>query len=219
MNIIVVGCGRVGAELAMRLTRQGHRVAVIDYQPEAFNKLPADFTGRIIEGDALNRYVLQRAGIEKADGISVVKSSDSTNVVVAHLARKKFGINNIVVLNYEPQNRPLYEAFDLQVVSSALWGARRIEELLYHKDIRPLYSAGNGEVEIFEFTVPPSWNGRTIADLLPEQGCLLTALTRSGKALIPDPGMTLMSGDVLMVSATIDGISVLRQKMKERQEV
>lgn len=219
MNLIVVGCGRVGAELALRLTRQGHRVAVIDNQPEAFNKLPGNFSGRIIEGDALNRDVLQRAGILTADGIAVVTSSDSTNVVVAHLARKKFGINNIIVLNYEPQHRPLCDAFDLQVVSSALWGARRIEELLYHRDIRPLFSAGNGEVEIFEFTVPQSWDGRTIDDIMPKQGCLLTVLTRSGQALIPDPDMTLKSGDVLMVSATIDGISALRERMAEQQEV
>ena len=66
MKAVVVGCGRLGAELAYRLYQRGHEVAVVDLDEKAFSRLPDDFEGRFSEGDALNRDVLRRAGIEKA---------------------------------------------------------------------------------------------------------------------------------------------------------
>ncbi|HSQ17850.1 MAG TPA: NAD-binding protein, partial [Anaerolineales bacterium] len=117
MNIIVVGCGRVGAELAYRLYKRGNQVTVIDYQSSAFNNLPGDFRGRTIQGEVLNQQVLHRAGIEKADGMALVTSSDTVNAVVAHAAKAVYGINNIIVRNYDPRWRSLYELFGTQVVS------------------------------------------------------------------------------------------------------
>ena len=109
MNIIVVGCGRVGAELAYRLFQQGHQVTVIDYLSTAFANLPPDFRGRTIQGEALNQQVLHRAGIEKADGLAMVTSSDTVNAVVAHAAKMVYGISNIIVRNYDPRWRSLWD--------------------------------------------------------------------------------------------------------------
>jgi trk system potassium uptake protein TrkA len=102
MNMIVVGCGRLGAELAYRLYQKGHRVTVIDQVMNAFNNLPSDFLGRTIEGEVLNKGVLQRAGIEHADGLAVVTNSDSLNAVVAHIAHSEYNLTNVVVRNYDP---------------------------------------------------------------------------------------------------------------------
>src|SRR4030065_479929 len=101
MNIIVVGCGRVGAELAYRLFTRGHMVTVIDNQTTAFTNLPVDFRGRTIQGEVLNQQVLHRAGIDKTDGLALVTSSDTTNVVLAQAARVVYNISNIVVRNYD----------------------------------------------------------------------------------------------------------------------
>ena len=70
MKILVVGCGRLGADLADRLSKAGNNVAVIDSSEAAFNKLPSDFIGRIHEGNGLQQDVLVRAGIEGADGLA-----------------------------------------------------------------------------------------------------------------------------------------------------
>src|SRR3990170_8733837 len=114
MKYIVVGCGRVGAELANRLNRQGHEVTVIDQAEESFHNLAADFQGRTVEGEVLNQHVLRRAGIEEADGLAAVTTSDSLNAVVAHAARAIFHVPNVVARNYDPRRRPLFEAFGLQ---------------------------------------------------------------------------------------------------------
>ena len=213
MNIVVVGCGRVGAELAYRLFQKGHQVAVIDQVASAFDNLPEDFRGRTVEGEVLAQDVLRRAGIEQAEGLAAVTNSDSLNAVVAHVARTVYHVPQVVVRNYHPHWRPLHEAFGLQVVSSTSWGAQRIEELLYHADARSVFSAGNGEVEIYELVVPEAWRGHSLEDLLPTGQCLAVALTRAGRAMLPSQAARLEGGDVLHLSATLAGIEALRHRL------
>jgi trk system potassium uptake protein TrkA len=218
MNMIVVGCGRLGAELAYRLYQKGHRVTVIDQVMNAFNNLPSDFLGRTIEGEVLNKGVLQRAGIEHADGLAVVTNSDSLNAVVAHIAHSEYNLTNVVVRNYDPNWRDLHEAFGLQVISSSSWGAQRIEELLYHAEMRTVFSAGNGEVEIYEFAVPKAWSGHILSKLIPDKECSPVGLTRAGRAILPSREISLQENDIVLVSATLDGIETLRHQLKTQPE-
>jgi trk system potassium uptake protein TrkA len=218
MEIVVVGCGRVGAELANRLFLRGHKVTVVDRSSASFQNLRPDFRGRTIEGEALNQDVLRRAGLERADGFAAVTSSDTLNTVVAHIARTVYNTPNVVVRNYDSRARALLEAFDLQIVSSTSWGAQRIEELLYHRELRSVFSAGNGEVEIYEITVPAAWEGRSLQELLPGEECVVSALTRAGKAILPDRETVLQVGDVVLVSATFDGVEALRRRLKLGEE-
>lgn len=219
MEIVVVGCGRVGAELAFRLFQKGHQVTVIDNVDAAFQNLHPDFRGRTVEGEVLNEDVLRRAGLANADGLAAVTSSDTLNVAIAHIARRVYNIPNVVARNYDAHWRILHETFGLQVVSSTSWGAQRIEELLYHQEMRTVFSAGNGEVEIYEFTVPKKWDGRLLDELLSDEGCIVSALTRAGSAVLPDRNTRLHSGDIVLVSATFDGIEKLRQTLDLTLEV
>ncbi len=218
MNIIVVGSGRVGSELAYRLFQRGHRVTVIDPTRASFDNLPPDFRGQTIEGEALNQDVLRRAGIAQAEGLAAATNSDSTNAVVAHVARTVYHVPNVVVRNYDPHWRGQHEAFGLQLVSSASWGAQRMEEMLYQSEIRTVFSAGNGEVEIYEFGVPEAWNGASLADLFPDGPCTVAAITRAGRAELPSNGTRLETGDAILVSATMEGILELRQRLARPTE-
>src|SRR5687767_5857162 len=177
MFVIVVGCGRVGSELAFRLFEGGHEVAVIDEVGVSFENLHPDYRGRTIEGEVLSEEVLKRSGIETADGLAAVTNSDSVNAVVGHVARTVYEVPNVVVRNYNPRWLPMHHAFGLQVVSSTGWGAQRIEELLGNPAGRPVLSTGNGEVQVHEVAVPGSWAGRTIAALMGGD-CLPVAVTR-----------------------------------------
>lgn len=218
MNVIVVGCGRIGSALAYQLYKKGHQVTVVDQAVSAFDNLPADFRGRMEEGDVLSQEVLHRAGIQQADGLAAVTNSDSVNAVVAHVARTVYHVPNVVVRNYDPRWRPLYEAFGLQVVSSTSWGAQRMEELLSNASLRPVFSAGNAEVQIYELVVPAAWHGRSLPELLPESQCVTVALTRAGRAMLPSDAFCLEAGDVLYLSATLEGIEALQRRLNSRQE-
>ena len=212
MFIIVVGCGRVGAELASRLFQRGHEVAVVDQVGSSFADLDPDYRGRTIEGEVLSQDVLIRAGIQEADGLTAVTNSDSVNAVVGHMAREVYKVANVVVRNYDPRWLPMYEAFGLQVVSSTAWGAQRIEELLYQPLGRAVFSAGNGEVEVYELVAPEAWRGRNVGTLLAGTEAMAVAVTRAGRAMLPTPELTLDTGDILHVSATLPGIEALRER-------
>jgi trk system potassium uptake protein TrkA len=213
MQVIVVGCGRLGAELAYRLYQREAQVAVIDQSAASFNNLHSEFRGRTIEGDSLHQDVLRRAGIEQADALAAVSNSDSVNAVVAHIARTVYQVPQIAVRNYDARWRQIHEIFGLQVVSSTIWGAQRLEELLYNLDCRSIFSAGNGEVDIYEVIVTPAWHGRHLADLIPATQCIPVALTRAGRAILPSLDIRLEQGDLVHVSATLEGVQALQQKL------
>lgn len=213
MKALVIGCGRLGAELAYRLYQRGHDVSIIDVDEKAFAKLPPDFQGRFSEGSALNRDVLRRAGIEGCDSVAVVTDSDSLNAVLGFLAKSTFNVPNVVVRNYDPRYRSTQEAFGLQVISALSWGAQRIEEMMYYSDVHAVFSAGNGEIEVYEIAIPDTCAGTTVGSLLETELCMPVAITRAGKAILPNLKSTLEAGDVLHVSATLDGIQALRERV------
>lgn len=216
MFVIVVGCGRVGSELAFRLFEGGHQVAVIDEVGTSFENLHPDYRGRTIEGEVLSEEVLKRSGIETADGLAAVTNSDSVNAVVGHVARTVYEVPNVVVRNYNPRWLPMHHAFGLQVVSSTGWGAQRIEELLASPAGRPVFSTGNGEVEIYEVAVPASWSARPLSELVPGGDGVAAAVTRAGRSMLPTPETVLEGGDVVHVSATAEGIDRIRRRIDPR---
>ena len=219
MNFIVVGCGRVGAELCYHLFTRGHHVVAVDINKEAFNRLHPDFRGRTLEGEGLAEGVLERAGIRDADGLAAVTNSDTLNAIVAHAARTIYNVPNVVARNYDPNLRTVIEAFGLQIVGSTFWGAQRVEELLMNPSQRMVYSAGNGEVEVYEVQIPEQWDGRTLGELLdPLEDCYPVALARAGRSSLPQSGTRLQAGDMLDVSSTFEGIGALTARLSQKAE-
>lgn len=219
MNFIVVGCGRVGAELAYHLFQGGHQVVVVDSRKEAFNRLHPDFRGRTLEGEGLAESVLERAGIREADGLAAVTNSDTLNAVVAHIAITFFNVSNVVARNYDPNLRSVIEAFGLHSVGSTSWGAQRVEELLVNPTQKVVYSAGNGEVEVYEILIPEAWKGRTLGELLePLTQCFPVAFSRAGRAFLPQMTIQFQTGDILNVSTTFEGITALTARLTQKVE-
>lgn len=212
MKVIVVGCGRVGAELALSL-QVGHEVTVIDTDRRSFDRLGLHYAGRTVQGEALDRNVLLRAGIETADALAAVTASDNVNVIVATVARKIYNIHRVVTRVYNPRRRPIYDKLNVQTVSSSSWGAHRIEQLLIQPGFQNVGSAGNGEVQICELSIPSEWSGRKISELIPSGSALPVSLARAGHGLLPAVDMILQAEDVLQVSATDDGIRSLRARI------
>ena len=220
MNFIVVGCGRFGSELAYRLFQNGHQVVVVDNEQKSFNRLHPDFRGRTVAGEALAADTLSRAGADNAEGVAVVTNSDTLNAVIGHSVRVHYpNVKQVIVRNYDPAMREMLEAFGLQLVSSTAWGAERVQELLVDPSFRAVFSAGNGEVEMYEMYISKKWDGMSVAELL--KGCgeiVSVALTRAGRAEIPSQEAVLHQGDVVTVSATFEGAKALRAKLQEGKE-
>jgi trk system potassium uptake protein TrkA len=220
MNFFVIGCGRVGSELAFRLYQNDHEVVVIDKNRDALNGLSPEFRGRTIEGDVLAEHMLERAGIAEADGLATVTNSDALNAVVGHIAGAIYKVPIVVARNYDPAMLPVLKAFSLNVISSTSWGAKRIQEMLLDPAFRTVFSAGNGEVELYEMLIPPIWDGKPLGKLLRDNSdCLPVALTRAGRAILPNAETVLQTSDVLNVSATFEGVKALRAYLSTGAEV
>jgi trk system potassium uptake protein TrkA len=141
------------------------------------------------------------------------------NAVVAHTARAFYNVPVVVARNYDPNLRALIEVFGHQMVSSTFWGAQRVEELLTNPSQKMVYSAGNGEVEVYEFTIPEAWNGHTLGELMePLKQCYPVALTRAGHSSLPEANLQLRTGDVLNVSTTYEEIGALAARLTNKVE-
>ncbi|HEX9013675.1 MAG TPA: TrkA family potassium uptake protein [Anaerolineaceae bacterium] len=218
MKVIIVGCGRLGVELATRLYHRKYEITVIDAVPQSFNNLPLDFQGRTNEGDALSRDVLHRAGIEKADALAAVTNQDPLNVVVAHVARVIYRVPNIVVRNYDPHTRSLMEAFGVRLVSSTSWGALRIEEILNQDELHSVFVPGNDGIQVYEYQVSSQWNGKRLANLLLPGSTIPISVSRAGKSIFPDSEMMMETGDIVYFSATTEGYNALRSYLLSLRE-
>jgi trk system potassium uptake protein TrkA len=215
MYVIIVGCGRVGSDLAGRMSRRGHDVTVIDWVGSTFAHLDPSYRGRTIEAESMAEGVLKKAGIDRADALAAVTNSDAVNAVVAHVARTVYKVPNVVARNYDPRLRPLHEAMGLQSVSTTLWGSQRIEEMLETPSLRSVFSAGNGEVEVYELVVREAWSGHALAEAIDGIPCVPVSLASGGRATLPAPDARLHAGDVLHVSATFEGAAALRTKLEK----
>ncbi len=204
----------MGAELATRLHEKGYTVTVVDQDPLAFQNLPPNFRGRMLEGDVLTSDMMYRMGIGQATAVAAVTSSDALNAVVGHVASSMYQVPHVVVRNYEPRWRAMHEAFGLQVVSSSSWGAQRIEELLEPGGMHTVFSAGNGEVEVYEILIPPAWAGRPTHELVEPHMGVVVSVTRAGRAALPSAESRLAAGDVVHVSATLEGIEAIRKRLQ-----
>ena len=209
MNVIIVGCGRVGSELALSVSHHGHEVTVVDVKPGAFDNLGADFNGRTVQGICFDHEVLKRAGIETADAFAAATSSDNANIIAAKVARDIFHVPNIVARIYLPARREAYERLGIPTVASSSWGALRMEQLLLHTGLIDMQSIGHGEVRLLEVKIPESWVGRPITNLF-DGRAIVGAVTRAGRAFVPQAGDCFQSGDLVYVSLPADMLAQLR---------
>jgi len=209
MNLIIVGCGRIGSELALRVFNDGHQVTVIDRATESFERLGTDFNGRMVCGDVLNQDVLERAGINQVDGVAAVTSDDATNFVVARVAKEIFTVPNVVVRAYDPRRREVFEDLGIRSVASSSWGAQRLYQLLTHQGQLPLISLGHGEVSVVEIQVSEENQGTKISDFSVEG--YLVAVNRKGCALLPDPNLELQAGDLVIISVAAESPPITQE--------
>jgi len=212
MHFIIVGCGRLGANLAHKLSQKGHQVVVLDEDSETFKRLPPDFRGRMVQGEGLGQDVMRRAGVERADGLAAVTDSDALNAVIGHLARTVYNVPNVVVRNVDPAWLAYHEAFGAQVVSSAGWSAQRVEALLMPAVPSTVLSIDNGGVQVIRLEVPEHWWGTPLDAVLASSGVRPVSLTRAGSAVLPEAGTTLKQGDVLHLAGPPEVLEALRAR-------
>jgi trk system potassium uptake protein TrkA len=207
MNVIIMGCGRVGEQLVRLMITEGHQVVVIDQDAAALARLGPDFKGRTVRGVGFDRDVLIKAGIREADAFAATSSSDNANIVAARIARNVFGVPRVVTRLYDPRRAEIYKRLGLVTISSTTWGAERIRELLTQSELDPTLSFGNGEVSLIVLETPPQLVGRLVRNITVPGEVNVAAVVRDGRAFIPIGGTEFQSRDMIhfiILSASMD---------------
>lgn len=213
MKYILIGCGRMGAELERILAQRGHGVTVVDENRAAFEKLSLSFHGQVVVGSGFDREVLLRSGIEAADGLAAVTNNDETNVVIARLARHAFGVPRVVARLFDPRKAELYRRLGIQIVAPISWATHRLAELLSYSELDTILSLGSGEVEIVEVEVPPLLAGQKVRDVSRPGEVHIVAVRREGKAFIPSMETVFRKDDFLCVAVLSTSVERLRRML------
>jgi trk system potassium uptake protein TrkA len=123
MHVVVLGCGRVGATLALMLEADGHSVAVVDRNRDAFRRLGRTFKGKSILGIGIDEDVLRKAGIERAGAFAATTSGDNSNIMSAQIAKVKFQVPRVIARIYDPLRAEAYKELGIDTISPTLLGA------------------------------------------------------------------------------------------------
>ena len=205
MNILIVGCGRVGSELAGALSREGHTVAIVDANESAFDLLPPDYSGYCTVGIPIDLDVLREAGIENCDALAAVSQDDNTNIMVCQLAKEYFHLENILARIYDPLRENVFSHFGLRTVCPTRLTVETIKNiLLQHKPQQ--ITVGPSTISFHELPVNRRLNGASTSDIDTGADEALFAVRHADNtlSLLANGPVTLRSGDTLIVSRIID---------------
>ncbi len=130
MQVVILGCGRVGARLAGMMDAEGHSVSIIDLKLESFDRLPAKFGGQAVLGEGIDYDVLRQAGIETADAFLALSDNDNSNIMASQIAQCVFHVGRVIVRIYDPERNESFRTMGLETMCPTRVGVERIEALL-----------------------------------------------------------------------------------------
>src|SRR4051794_17330641 len=218
MHVIVVGCGRVGSELAVALEREGHSVAIIDKRRNAFRRLPERFTGRAVLGFGFDRDHLEQAGIREAHALAAVTSGDNSNILTARIARETYEIPNVVARIYDPRRAAIYQRLGIPTVATVAWTTDQVLRRLTPDQTVSEWTDASGKMSLVERALPDGWAGRKLSELDDGERFRLVAVTRAGEARMANTALVGQEGDVLHLMTSTEALVDLNRRLDESAE-
>ena len=198
MYIIIVGAGKVGWNLARELLEKGHEVTLIENGRERYLTVEQELEHNVQYGDATELWVLERAGVSRADMVIAVTGDDEDNILICQVAKEKYLVDRIIARVNNPRNRAHFELLGVRpVVSATDLILRLIEHEVPEYGLVHLLDLPEQRLEIIEMSLPDeSWAaGRKVGELDLPEGSLLISVVREGTGFVPSVETTLQVGD------------------------
>lgn len=207
-----MGCGRVGAALAIELDAAGYDVVVIDREPEAFDRLPDGFAGRTVTGTGFDRAVLEEAGLRAATAFAAVSSGDNSNIIAARVARETFGVERVIARIYDAGRAEVYERLGIPTVATVPWATGRLAGFITAGSSPVVWRDQTDSVSLVAVDAPAAWVGSAVDALARAAGGRAVALTRFGECRMPAADTLVQTHDVVHLavpSAAVAGLDDL----------
>lgn len=201
MFVLIVGAGKVGLNTARQLQQLGHEVAVIEQRKTRYDVIVEELEEALVFGDGTEIWVLEKAGIARADMVVAVTGDDEDNVIIAQVAKMKFAVPKVVARVNNPFNQPIFDLLGVEATVCATTAMLRLilHELPVHKFV-PLFSLRRENLEIVELEVSESspFADTYVQDIELPEGVLLAAIIRAGHALPARGTSEILAGDYVL---------------------
>ncbi len=211
MYVIILGCGRVGSELAKLLSSEGHNVVVIDRNTVSFERLGKTFNGITMVGNGFDIDLLKASGITKAHAFCAVTNGDNTNLVAAQVAKKIFNVPKVVVRVYDPNRANIYKALGLDVISGTILFAAMIRDKVVESKFSS-YLIESGELGVLEIEVNKDLQGKTVGEINVPGELIVTIVKRVEGITIPELNTKAKGGDTLLAVVKIASLDRIRKR-------
>lgn len=210
MYVIIVGCGRVGSELANLLQNEGHNVVIIDKSPKSFQRLGSKFNGVTLAGNGFDIELLKEAGVEKADAFCVVTNGDNTNIMAAQVAKKIFNVPKVIARIYDPTRAHIYKHLGLDVISGTILFAAMLRDKIIESHFTG-YLIETGELGVIEIPVKTDFIGKKVSEVNIPDEFLVATIVRKKDTIIPRQDTVLGKGDLMMGIVKISALSKVKK--------
>lgn len=216
MYLIVVGAGKVGVNLTRELSDQGHEVTLLEHSRSRYQAVEEELEHQVQYGDASELWVLERAGVERADMVLAVTGDDEDNILICQVAKEKFGVERIIARVNNPRNRQHFDLLGISpVVSATGLILQLIEHEVPHHNLVRLLDLESAQIEIIEVTIREDAEvaGCRIAEIDTPDRTLLISIIRDGKGFVPDADSELRAGDDILAVLDPDQEDALKKAL------
>jgi trk system potassium uptake protein TrkA len=202
MYVLIVGAGKVGWNLARELIGRGNEVTVIESDQSRYNTVEEELEHAAHYGDGSELWVLERAGIERADMVIAVTGDDEDNILISQVAREKYGVDRVIARCNNPRN---LQHFDLLGIRPTVSATDLILRLIEHEVPRygPLHllDLPQERLEIIEVEVARGSHadGTMVKDIGLPEGSLVISILRDGTGFVPLSDSVIESGDEVLI--------------------
>jgi trk system potassium uptake protein TrkA len=200
--VIIAGAGKVGRNLASELISKDHEVTLIESSRARYLTMEEDFEHAVQYGDATELWVLERAGIQRADLVIAVTGDDEDNILVCQVAKEKYLCDRIIARVNNPRNHDHFRLLGIQpAVSATDLILRLIEHEVPRYGLVHLLALEEERLEIIELEVTPDAPvvGRKVADIQLPEGSLIISVLRGGSGFVPKPDTVIEAGDEVLL--------------------
>ncbi len=213
MNVMIMGCGRVGSQLALLLAQESHNVTIIDKNLDAFKKLGGTFNGVAVTGSGFDEVLLKELKIDKQDAFISVTSGDNTNLMASQIAKKIFHVPRVIARVYDPRRADIYRKLGLDTISGTMLVAAMIRDKII-ENLFTSYLVETGELGVIELTVHASLKGKKVSDINIPDEFLVNVIERKKRVIIPQPDTRLEADDKVMGVVRTSSLKKVKEKFK-----
>lgn len=214
MYLVIVGAGKVGFNLTRELVAQGHEVTLVESDRNRYLGVEQLLEHRVLYGDGSELWVLEQAGIERADLVIAVTGDDEDNILICQVAKEKYGVERIIARANNPNNRQHFDLLGIKpVVSTTDVILRLLEHEVPHRNLVRLLDLEAEGIEIIEMRVGDQSTviGRPISEIEFPDHTLLISVIRGGRGLVPGAETVLRVGDDVLAVLDPEREEELRQ--------